>query len=168
LQTNLKQQRKMHWKKLINPEYLGAYSLEDNGAYKNKVVTIESVSLEAVTGAGGASEQCMVARLVGEKPLILNRTNAKTIERVLKTPDINQWSGKQIELCVERVKAFGDVTDAIRVVPKAPQLPELNEQHKHWTAVVEGLKAKKTDLQRLKTKYTISALTEKALQNGAS
>jgi hypothetical protein len=146
----------MHWKKLVNPDYLGAYSLEQNGTYQNLIVTIESVQVQKVLGTGGAAEDCVVATLVGQKPMILNRTNLKTIERVMKTPDVQQWAGKQIELTVASVKAFGDTVDALRVVPKAPTLPELTREHKHFAAICDALATGKTTLDRLKTKYTFN------------
>ncbi len=64
--------KKTHWKKLENPDYIGAYSLE-NG--KDLIVTIDSVKRELVTGQGGKKEECTIAYLKGQKPFILNRTN---------------------------------------------------------------------------------------------
>lgn len=112
-----------HWKKLTNPDYLGAYALEPN---QDLVVTIKSVANEVVTGADGKKDTCMVMRFVGDvKPLVLNATNSKTITKLLKTPFIEEWEGRKIQLYVERVKAFGDVVDAIRVRPFLPVEKEL-------------------------------------------
>lgn len=153
----------MHWKKLINPDYLGAYSLEKDGAYQNIIVQIESVGMQGVTGQGGKVDQCVVAQLKGSKPMILNRTNMKRIEKVLKTPDINQWSGKQIELCVEVDKTHGDV---LRVFPKPVTLPELTPEHKHWEVIKKGLADGKTTVAALRGKYSINSETEKLLTDG--
>lgn len=46
-----------HWKKLINPDYLGAYSLE---AGKDMILTIREVKREMITGTGGKKEECPV------------------------------------------------------------------------------------------------------------
>ena len=60
------------------------------------------------------------------KPLVLNATNSKTITKLLKTPYIEQWAGRKIQLYVEQgIKAFGDVVDAIRVRPFLPVEKEL-------------------------------------------
>lgn len=60
------------------------------------------------------------------KPLVLNTTNNKTIAKVLKTPYVEQWTGKKIQLFVQpNVKAFGDVVDAVRVRPFLPVEKEL-------------------------------------------
>jgi hypothetical protein len=115
----------MHWKKLVNPDYLGAYSLEVDGKFQNKIVTIEAVEVQLVPDAKGDKSECVVAKLVGEKPVILNRTNLKAIEKATSTPDVKQWAGQRIEFTVQKVRAFGDTVDALRVVPKAPAPPAL-------------------------------------------
>ena len=59
-----------HWKRLINPDYLGAYSLDPG---KDMVLTIKSVGRELITGTGGKREECPVCHWQEEqKPMILN------------------------------------------------------------------------------------------------
>lgn len=114
---------KTHWKKLHNPDYLGSWALQPG---QDIVVTIRSAAEETVTGADGKKEDCMVMRFVENdvKPMIVNSTNAKMIQKVLKTPYIEDWAGRKIQLYVESVKAFGDVVDAIRVRPYLPKVTE--------------------------------------------
>lgn len=113
-----------HWKKLTNPDYLGAYALEPN---QDLIVTIKSVSNEVVTGTDGKRETCSVMSFMENvKPMVLNATNSKTIAKLFKTPYIEEWSGRKIQLYVQTgVKAFGDVVDAIRVRPFLPVEKEL-------------------------------------------
>ena len=113
-----------HWKKLTNPDYLGAYALETD---QDLVVTIKSVSNELVTSPDGKKETCMVMRFAENvKPMVLNATNSKTITKLFKTPYIEEWSGRKIQLYVQAgVKAFGDVVDALRVRPYLPVEKEL-------------------------------------------
>ena len=117
---------KTHWKTLINPDYLGAYALVDGatGEYKDIIATIASVKVENVTGADGKREDCMVMRFVERdfKPMIVNATNAKMMERLFKTPIIEDWSGRKIQIGVESVKAFGDVVDALRIRKFLPKV----------------------------------------------
>ena len=102
-----------HGKKLTNPDYLGAYSLEPG---QDIVLTIERVQVETVTGPEGKKEECVVCYWrEREKPMILNSTNAKMIQKLLKTPYIEEWSGHRIQIGVEMVKAFGEIVDALRV-----------------------------------------------------
>lgn len=107
-----------HWKKLINPDYLGAYSLYDRG---DIILTIERVQVETITGPDGKKEDCPVCFWrEREKPMILNVTNMKTISKLIGSPNTDDWSGHRIMIGVERVKAFGDVCDALRVRPQLP------------------------------------------------
>lgn len=113
-----------HWKKLTNPDYLGAYALEPG---QDLVVTIKSVANETVTGTDGKKETCMVMRFKENvKPMVLNATNSKTITKLLKTPYIEYWAGRKIQIYVqEGVKAFGDIVDALRIRPYLPVEKEL-------------------------------------------
>jgi hypothetical protein len=107
-----------HWKKLTNPNYLGSYAFDPG---EEKIVTIDHVEQEEVIGQEGKPSLCIVAHLVGEKPLILNKTNCKAISKLLNTPYIEEWGGHRITLCVQRIKAFGDDNvEAVRVKPKLP------------------------------------------------
>ena len=107
-----------HWKKLINPDYIGAYALDPG---KDLNVQISTVKREMVTGADGKKEECTVAYLVGQKPMILNVTNCKSIEK-LYGPYIEEWSGKFITLYVSKVRAFGETVDALRIRNRVPTI----------------------------------------------
>ena len=109
-----------HWKKLTNPNYIGSYAFLPG---EEKPVTIKSVGLEEVTNPEkpDQKESCIVAHFVQpEKPLILNKTNCKQIEKLAGTPDIEQWPGVGIILHVQRVKAFGELVEAVRIRPVKP------------------------------------------------
>ena len=122
--TNERQEKTMltHWKKLTNPDYLGAYAF-DKG--EEKTVTIANVGREIVMGAEGKKEECTVAhfREPGMKPMILNATNCKAISKLYGTAYIEEWAGKRIILRVQQIKAFGEVVDAVRIKPEIPPAP---------------------------------------------
>ena len=104
---------KTHWKKLTNPDYLGAYALDDG---KDVILTISYVREEKVTGSDGKKDDCVVCHFSERvKPMILNSTNMKIITKLFGTPYIEDWSGRRIQIGIEKVKAFGDVVDALRV-----------------------------------------------------
>lgn len=108
-----------HWKKLTNPNYLGAYSIE-NG--RDLILTIKHVQEEKVTGTDGKKDNCVVCHFVENvKPMILNATNMKTITKLYKTPYVEEWVGKKIQIGVEKVKAFGDIVDALRIRKTLPK-----------------------------------------------
>jgi len=105
-----------HWKKLTNPNYIGAHDLQPGQELK---LTIESVSNEVVKMFDGKSvkeETCIVAKIKGaKKPMILNKTNCRIISANLNTPYIEDWAGKDIIIYAAKIKAFGELTEALRV-----------------------------------------------------
>lgn len=109
---------KTHWKKLTNPNYLGAYSIEDG---RDLVLTIKYVREEQVIGADGKKDDCVVAYFYENKPMILNATNMKTITKLFGTPYIEDWVGRKIQVGIEKVKAFGDIVEALRVRKTIPK-----------------------------------------------
>ena len=111
---------KTHWKKLTNPNYLGAYSIDDG---QDLILTIAYVRQEDVIGSDGKKEECAVCHFKERdfKPMILNVTNMKAIAKVVGSPYIDDWPGHRIQIGTESVRAFGTVTDALRVRPEKPK-----------------------------------------------
>lgn len=108
---------KTHWKKWYNPNYLGAYAFQPG---EEKTVTIREIRQELVQNQNG-KEECTVAYFDEDvKPLILNKTNCKSIAKVWGTPYIEDWPGKKITLKVKKISAFGEMTDAVRVSLERP------------------------------------------------
>lgn len=110
-----------HWKKTMNPDYLGAWALQPD---EEPILTIVSVSTEKVVGSDGKKEECTVMRYKGIGPgkMVLNVTNCKAIEQVTGTPHIEKWVGAKIQVYAEKVKAFGEVVDALRIRPFKPKV----------------------------------------------
>lgn len=142
-----------HWKKLTNTNYLGSYSLEPG---QDLTVEIISVKKELVTGAGGEKEECIVATLKNQKPMILNKTNCKSIEKIYGTPYIEQWAGKSITLYAEKIRAYGEVVEALRVRKNVDSRPELTPQHEKWNGAIEALTSGKCDINLIKKNFRIS------------
>lgn len=110
-----------HWKKLENPDYVGAYAFQPDEV---KTVTIKDVKREMVRGTDGKKQEKTTVSFVEDvKPLVLNRTNGKMISKVLGTSYIEMWTGGRINLHVEVVPAFGERVEAVRVMKdKPPQI----------------------------------------------
>lgn len=106
---------KTHWKRLINPDYIGAYMVAED-----TVVKIEKVTRQLVKGEGGKSEECTVAHLAGTKPFILNRTNSKMIAKLYGSPYIEDWVGKTITLYPTTTKVAGETVECLRIRPTKP------------------------------------------------
>lgn len=109
------------WKRLTNPNYLGAYSFDDD---KDMVLTINDVKNEVVTGENGKKETCVVIYFKeNQKPLIANKTNLKTIEKLYKTPYIDEWKGRAISLYIDHNVRFGkEIVDGLRIRPTIPKV----------------------------------------------
>ena len=107
-----------HYKKLINPDFLGAYSLDPG---KDIILTIKSVASEMITGTGGKKEECPVCRwMENEKPMILNVTNMKTIAKMYG-PYIEHWAGKRVQIYATTTKFGGDTVECLRIRKDPPE-----------------------------------------------
>lgn len=142
-----------HWKKLTNPNYIGAYSLQPG---EERTVEISKVVREKVKGDGGKEEECTVAYLTGEKPFILNSTNCKTLTRVFGTPFIEQWAGQRCTIYAAKIKAFGEEMEALRVRSVKPSLPELTPTSDKWTGAIKALAEGKVKLDWILARYILS------------
>lgn len=108
---------KTHWKRLINPDYIGAYALPEGG---DLTVKIDFVQVEEITGTGGKKEVCTVAHLVDQKPMILNVTNSKSIAK-LYGPYIEDWVGQRITLFASTTRLAGETVECLRIRPKVAE-----------------------------------------------
>lgn len=145
---------KHHWKQFINLDYIGAYML----AGRDLTVKIVSVSQEMVTGDKGKKEMCMVARLEGQKPFIINRTNAKMITKLLGSPYIEDWAGKSITLYPTTTSVGGETVECLRVRPQLPaakQKQQLTPDHPKWSEVVAWVKTGGS-IESLESRYIVS------------
>jgi hypothetical protein len=104
-------ENKTHWKRLINPAFLGAYSLDPG---KDKTVIIDHVVREMITSNGGKKEECSVCYLKGDKPLILNATNSKSVA-ALYGPYVEDWAGQQITLYAATTRLAGETVECLRI-----------------------------------------------------
>ena len=116
---------KTHWKKQFNYNFLGTYSLPEE---KDLVVTVARTEKQQVTSSNGKAEECLVVYFLElDKPMILNRTNARTIEKLAATPFLEDWPGTRVQLYVARdVKAFNTTTDALRIRDFHPRPVDLD------------------------------------------
>ena len=134
-----------HWKQSFDYKYTGAYELQPN---EEKVVTIKKVCKEEVNSTDGKKSMCLVAYFEeSSKPMVLNKTNCKTIEKIY-SPFTNDWIGKKITVFAQKVKAFGDTVDALRIRPTRPV-----EKAVDYSAQIKQIESCKT-LDELKTVWT--------------
>lgn len=111
-----------------NPDYLGSWDIEDHPG-KEVTLTIEKIVDEEVVAAG-QKEVCTVCHWTDKnfKKMILNITNKKTLCKLYKTKDTEQLKGKSVIIGIEKVKAFGDIHDALRIRKRIPAKAEAPAQ----------------------------------------
>ena len=107
-----------HWKRLINPAYLGAYSLDPG---KDIILTIKSVGREMITGTGGKKEECPVCHWQeDQKPMVLNVVNMKTIAKMYGD-ETDNWPGHKVQIYATTTKFGGDVVECLRIRKDPPE-----------------------------------------------
>lgn len=163
---------KTHWKKLYNPDYLGAYSLaNETGGYIDRIMVVESVKSDRVTGPNNKSEDCVICRFKGEsKPMILNATNCKQMVKLSGSEFVENWVGMAVTLYVSKVKAFGDIVDALRIkaapkqqAPKPAAKEILSPTHPKWSGAVSALFLGSVTIETIKLGYELSPENEALL-----
>ena len=136
-------QDKTHWKKLTNTNYIGSYALQPG---KDLVVTITEVKKEMVKDATGSESECLIVHLQNQKPLICNKTNAKSIAKAVGSPFIEDWKGKQIALYIASVRAFGETVDGLRVRPTTVKTKALSDEE--FKKLLEAIKSGKYTVEK--------------------
>jgi hypothetical protein len=95
-------------------KYLKASDLPDEGS---QAFTIERIEIEEI---GRNKERKPVIYFVEiHKGLVCNKTNARTIAKLLGSEDSDEWTGKSISLFRAEVEFGGEMVESIRVRPKA-------------------------------------------------
>lgn len=156
------QPTKTHWKKLTNPDYLGAYDFADG---EQRLVTVKSVEQKTIKSDRGDEQEITINFVEAYKPMIINSTNAKTIAKISGSNFIEDWTGLQFYIVVKKVKAFGDVVDALRISSEKviKKLPTLIVGDANFEKIKTALKDKKFSIDDVKKKYSFTKETEGAL-----
>ena len=105
--------------KSFNSNYIGGWTFADG----DRVLTIKDVknqNVKSEKNQSGEEKICVVFAEL-DKPMVLNSTNNDTITRVIGSPEFAEWIGKKIKVGTEKVRAFGDVWDAVRVRDEKPK-----------------------------------------------
>jgi hypothetical protein len=151
-----------HWKKLSNPDYLGAYDFQPN---EERIVTVKDVKRQMVKGQEGSEEHTILHFVEPYKPMIMNATNSKMLTKLAESPYIEQWVGKSFKLVVVRIKAFGELMDALRIksekVVKILPILELNSPN--FEKCKAAIKDNKATMVQIKQKYSVSKEVEEAI-----
>lgn len=104
--------KKTHWKKNFDYRFLSGDELE-----KETIVTIDRITTEETFNpSSNSKEKVLAVYFVGaKKGIILNKTNAKAIAKVVGTPYQEDWKGKKIIIYPKDGTFFGEKMKVVRV-----------------------------------------------------
>ena len=145
-----------HWRSMFADEkYLGSHNLEKDGKYESVIVTIENIYVGDFLSQGGKEKRPFVKLKEFDKPMVLNRTNFKRLEKFFQSFDPQTFVGKQIVLGVETVSSPEGMVPALRFSTRplpVAQKPELPDEKKvavpKKKEVVNEVEAAAKDLQK--------------------
>lgn len=153
-------EQKTHWKKLVDPRYIGAYALPSGN---DMTVTIELVRAETITMMGGKKEDHSIMYLVGQKPMILNATNSKSIHK-LYGPFIEDWAGKQITLFASTTNMGKEIVECLRIRPSVATKSKQIISDERLTNAIEKIKAGSYTVEKLRAGFLLTESQESELK----
>lgn len=110
----------MHYKSMFESKFLASWDLPEG---RDAIATIDRCVAGEITGQNGRSEKKPLLYLSGkDKPVVLNKTNGKTIASLYGT-DTRNWKGKKIALYVGETSSPDGVVPCIRIRPTIPSAP---------------------------------------------
>lgn len=157
-----------HWRQMFADEkYLGAYSLEKDGKYEPVIVTIDNVYISDFLSQGGKEKRPFIKLKEFDKPMVVNRTNFRRLEKFFNSFDPKTYEGKQIVLGVENVGSPEGIVPALRFstrpipVQTKPQLPDAA-----MSKAIESVKKGGDEaIKKIEQKYSLTDEQREALQN---
>lgn len=94
---------------------------DDLAASGPKTLTIQRIYQdEAVNNEGKKSTVWTIQFAEARKPMILNKSNAKTIAKIYGSTEANDWIGKRITIMHRVGMAYGDIKNLVTVKPELP------------------------------------------------
>lgn len=116
----------MHWRQNFkdSDKYLGAVDLWDDKkkGYAQLVVTIDKFFLDEMVGSMGKERKVFCKLKEFNKPMVVNVTNFKRLQKLFETVEQDVYLGKPIALGVEKVSSPEGKVDALRFSSRPPQV----------------------------------------------
>lgn len=163
-----------HWKALFDYKHLGVQDLPRgaNNSYVDLVVHIKTLAKREVITDGGRKELLPVAELHGAaKPMIINKTNFKTLAALFQSSEYEDYVNKPFTLYAAKVKGkAGGIVDGLRIREDKPEiakktLAELTPTHPRWDGAKKAILDGNTTIEAIKNNYTLSPQNEALLTN---
>jgi hypothetical protein len=163
-----------HWRVNFkeSDKYLGAVDLWDDQkkGYKNVVVHVEKFFIDEMVGQMGKERKVFCKLKEFNKPMVVNVTNFKRLQKLFDSVEQESYVGKPIGLGVEKVSSPEGKVDALRFSSRAvqaqkPSKPTLDDDAmpKALDSVAKG----SIKVESIKAKYTLTAEQLKQLEDAA-
>lgn len=118
----------MHWRQNFkdSDKYLGAVDLWDDKKknYSQLVVTIDKFFVDEMVGSMGKERKVFCKLKEFNKPMVINVTNFKRLQKLFETVEQDVYLGKPIALGVEKVSSPEGKVDALRFSSRPPQVAQ--------------------------------------------
>ena len=118
----------MHWRQNFkdSDKYLGAVDLWDDKkkGYAQLVVTIDKFFVDEMVGSMGKERKVFCKLKEFNKPMVVNVTNFKRLQKLFETVEQDVYLGKPIALGVEKVSSPEGKVDALRFSSRPPQVAQ--------------------------------------------
>lgn len=108
------------YQKTLDKQFLGHWDVPEGG---DLVLTIDHFEKNEVRNNTGAAEKKHICFFRESKPMIVNKTNLKSIAAVLGSDRFEDWEGKKIALYAADVKQ-AESGKGLRVRPYKPKVQE--------------------------------------------
>ena len=88
-----------HWRNEFKSNYFGSHLMPEG---KDMILTISKVQPEDLTTTDGQKKHGLVCYWAEDQlPMVLNKTNAQQIAKLLKENDYTKWAGHRIQIYVD-------------------------------------------------------------------
>lgn len=114
-----------HWKKTIDPDYIGTYVLPEGNPINVHLIEVKQVKTKVRGISGVYTLAYFDKNPYFDKPMILSaKANLHRLENLFGSPYIERWKDKDVTLIQEMDQVYGakkGVLDwALRISPVAP------------------------------------------------
>ena len=122
----------MHWRQNFkdSDKYLGAVDLwnDQKKGYNAVVVTIEKFFVDEMVGQMGKERKVFAKLKEFQKPMVVNVTNFKRLQKLFDSVEQDAYLGKPIQLGVEKVSSPEGKVDALRFSGRPVQVAKKEKE----------------------------------------
>ena len=161
---------KTAWRKTIDPNYIGTYVLPDDKPIDVVITRVEWKNTKVMGQEKKASIAYFAPNKYFDKPMLLNVTNMKRLERITGSKYIEDWVNVSITLQREMDKTPTGQRDwALRIAPIAPKTAgttkiKLEPTSGNWNSIVDWVQ-KGNPIEKGWEKYDVSDEDKEKLKN---